>query len=388
MRKSELEQKIHEDEYRISKLEEKVVELQEEKRRFEEVIKSLSEEQEQTNVRVKSLSDELYDHIGKQVGQLVSYIDEYKAFNDERIHTFSDDIYQHVTNQNKMRDEALEIYKKEQKDELWMRTFGFDNMFAELQLSQIEMIAPGNREKLLALKDTHIGEKCFVIGNGPSLKAEDLDKLKEKGIFCLASKGIYNIFDETDWRPDIWGVSDLDYIKLKEDDINQLTGFPKLVCAQAYTQKGIQLKDVIYYPFIQAERTPRFFNRDIMKGIHFYGTITGKLINIAVYMGFTEIYLLGCDNTSPMKKDESGRMIIDTSKTTHFNENYFKGEKEIREAYKNVGDLQEAWKFITKSFVDIKYFCELIGINIYNATRGGELEVFSRINFEELIEKI
>lgn len=360
MRKAELEQKIHEDEYRISQLEEKVDKLQ----------------------------NELYYHVETQVKQLVNYIDEYKTFNDKKVQDLSDNIYLHVANQNKMRDEALETYKKEQKDDLWMRTFGFDNMIAELQLSQVEMIAPGNRGKLLALKDTHVGEKCFVIGNGPSLKAEDLDKLKEKGIFCLASKGIYNIFDETDWRPDIWGVSDLDYIKIKEDDINQLTGFPKLVCAQAYTQKGIQLKDAIYYPFIQAERTPRFFNQDIMRGIHFYGTITGKLINIAVYMGFSEIYLLGCDNTSPMKKDESGRMVIDTSKKMHFKENYYKGEKEIKEAYKNVGDLQEAWKFVAKSFVDIKYFCDSIGINIYNATRGGELEVFSRINFEELMEKI
>ena len=378
MRKSELEQKLHESEYRISKLEEKIAALQEKNVKSEK-------ELEKANTSVKVLSDTLYDHIANQVRQLVSYTDEYKTFNDDRFQTFSDEIYQHVANQVKMRDDRLEEYKAEQKDELWMRTFGFDNMMAELQLSQVEMLAPGNREKLLALKDTHVGEKCFVIGNGPSLKPEDLDKLKKKGIFCLASKGIYNIFEATDWRPDLWGVSDLDYIALKKDDINQLTGFPKLVCAQAYIQKGIQLKDVIYYPYIQAERTPRFFNSDIMRGIHFYGTITGKLINIAVYMGFKEIYLLGCDNSLPTKKDENGNSVLDDSKAMHFSKEYFKDKKEMQEAYQNVGNIEQAWDFITKSFIDIKYNCDMLNVQVYNATRGGKLEVFPRVTLEEVL---
>ena len=36
--------------------------------------------------------------------------------------------------------------------------------------------------QLLKYKNLHQGEKCFIIGNGPSLRAEDLQKLYENGI--------------------------------------------------------------------------------------------------------------------------------------------------------------------------------------------------------------
>ena len=120
--------------------------------------------------------------------------------------------------------EAYNIEKEEQRNDLWFTKFGFDNMISELQLNAVEQVVPGNRKRLEALKDTHMGEICFVIGNGPSLKARDLDKLKEKGIFCFASKGIYNIFEETQWRPDIWGVSDLDYIAIKKEKLKEIDG--------------------------------------------------------------------------------------------------------------------------------------------------------------------
>ena len=37
------------------------------------------------------------------------------------------------------------------------------------------------------------------------------------------------------------------------------------------------------------------------------------------------------------------------------------------------------------SFREAKRFCEKNGISIYNATRGGKLEVFNRISLDEVI---
>ena len=95
-------------------------------------------------------------------------------------------------------------YKKEASDYDWFSKFGYDRMISDLQMSCVENILPGNRERLAALKDTHKGESCFIIGNGPSLKAEDLELLKNNNIFCFASKRINLIYDKTSWRPDIW----------------------------------------------------------------------------------------------------------------------------------------------------------------------------------------
>lgn len=422
MKKSELEQNLMFAEKRILELGDRVAALAHENEELKNTNQELESKvdilNEEMSSRLKTLSDELYQHIENQNKQLSGYVDTLKQESDNKTSCLSDELYKYIENQNKqlsgyadmlkresdnnastlsnelyqhiskqygIRDNALEEYKKQLQDELWMRTFGFDNMISELQLNAIESVVPGNRTRLEALRDSHKGEKCFVIGNGPSLKAGDLDMLKKNNIFCFASKGIFNIFDETEWRPDVWGVSDLDYISIKKDDLNQLDGFIKLVCAQSVIHYGIQIKDAIYYPFIQAERSPKFFNKDVTRGVHFYGTITGKLINFAVYMGFTEIYLLGCDNSVPLKKNDKGKLIVDTSKESHFSDKYYADNKERELAYKNIDDIQKLLQYVTDSFKDIKYFCDLWNINIYNATRGGELEVFPRIDLEQVI---
>lgn len=285
-----------------------------------------------------------------------------------------------------IQQSEYELYKENHYNDLWRTKFGYDWMLSDLQMSLIEYLVPGNREKLLALKDSHKGEKCFVIGNGSSLKAEDLDKLKEHNIFSFGSKRINLIFDHTQWRPDIWGVSDLDYIQLYRDEISALHGFPKLVCVQSILKHDIFVEDAIYYPFIQMERTPRWFNADIMRGVHFWGTITCKLINIAVYMGFKEIYLLGVDNTFPIQKDEKGNYKYELKKMKHFSYEYHtKGEAE--EVMKNVGDMLKAMKYVEQSYRSVKWHCDKIDVNIVNATRGGELEVFPRVEFDKVFKE-
>ncbi|MCI0854684.1 MAG: hypothetical protein J4N91_09695, partial [Chloroflexi bacterium] len=46
----------------------------------------------------------------------------------------------------------------------------------------------------MAYRDRHRGERCFVIGNGPSLKQTDLSLLKEE--FTFGMNRIYMIFAE------------------------------------------------------------------------------------------------------------------------------------------------------------------------------------------------
>lgn len=384
MRKKELEENLLIAEKRILELEDRLTELSNENKKTQKDIKAKSE---QIVDKVKKLSDEIYAHIEIQSKQLSSYTDLLKQESDNRLSALSDELCNHIARQNSLRDTSLEEYKKQLNEEFWMRTFGFDNMISELQLNAVETVVPGNRAKLESLKDTHKGEKCFVIGNGPSLKAEDLDKLREQKIFCFASKGIYNIFEETKWRPDVWGVSDLDYIKVKKEELNHLNGFIKLVCSQAIIHYGIQIRNSIYYPFIQAERTPKFCNMDVSRGVHFYGTITGKLINFAMYMGFSEIYLLGCDHSFPTKQDENGNRVVDISKKMHFSENYFSDENEKAYVYRAIDDIDKSLKYVTDSFKDLKYFCDNYKIKVWNATRGGELEVFPRKKFDIVMQK-
>ena len=66
---------------------------------------------------------------------------------------------------------------------------------------------------ICALKDSHKGEKCFVIGNGPSLTAEDLNRLQDSGIPTFAMNRVFKFFPQTKWRPTYYISEDILILK-------------------------------------------------------------------------------------------------------------------------------------------------------------------------------
>ena len=63
-----------------------------------------------------------------------------------------------------------------------------------------------SRKYLRECKDIHKGKRAFIIGNGPSLTKEDLEMLTNEITF--ASNRIYKMFDDTEWRPKYFTISD------------------------------------------------------------------------------------------------------------------------------------------------------------------------------------
>ena len=98
------------------------------------------------------------------------------------------------------------------------------------------------------------------------------------------------------------------------------------------------------------------------------------MLELAIYMGFKEIYLLGLDHNFGIEVDMRGNKIINNDVVPHFK------EQQDRAVYPSN---KEA---LTKSYETFKKYGELHGIKIMNATRGGKLEVFERIDLEKLLE--
>ena len=92
------------------------------------------------------------------------------------------------------------------------------------------------------------------MSNGPSLKAEDLELLKNN-IFLLCFKRINLIYDKTSGDR-ISGLHPiLDYVETYLDEIKEMKGYTKLVlCAQVITRQMGIVDDAVYYPFVQMER--------------------------------------------------------------------------------------------------------------------------------------
>lgn len=113
------------------------------------------------------------------------------------------------------------------------------------------------------------------------------------------------------------------------------------------------------------------FSNDIVNGVSGGRTITYVMLQFAIYMGFKEVYLLGVD----FSWGEHGE-------NTHFCNDYVDPEYEQR-IKENVMHKNE----LIKNYECANRFAKEHGVKIYNATRGGYLEVFERINFESVFDK-
>ncbi len=234
-------------------------------------------------------------------------------------------------------------------------------------------------QKIKMLKNTHLGERCFIIGNGPSLRAEDLDRLI--GEYTFAANRIYEIFDKTKWRPTVYTVSDHNFLR---EEYEKPCGVPSEIKLISYVPeiKHIHTEDfgentirifAGYRKFIVNPGSDKsaFVQEDISRGFSNGYTVTFINIQTAIYMGFKEIYLLGVDFDYPVVFGENGK-----KKREHEGPAYFNG--------KSYGTSVLMYEPVKHAYFVSRVYCEQHGITIRNATRGGKLEVFERVDFDGL----
>lgn len=237
----------------------------------------------------------------------------------------------------------------------WFRSMGF---------------ASSKYKKIKKLKNVHSGEKCFIICTGPSLTIHDLELLK--GQYTFAMNSIVLLYEKTDFRPTFYGcIDEKVWLKLR-NTIKQYDTPTRLMFVSNRQTRHDKLRKHWYeIPVNVAYHTyDRYFrgkfwckmSDDAYRGVYDMYSVTQFLIQIAIYMGFKEIYLLGADcnfpKNGPIHFKDYG--VADTTIDTA-------GERNIC-GYKK-----------------IKEYCDSYDVKVYNATRGGALEVFDRIELEDAL---
>lgn len=240
-----------------------------------------------------------------------------------------------------------------------------------------------NDRLLLSLKNKHKGQRAFIIGTGPSLKLEDLEKLKDEITFSCNK--IYLSFDQIDWRPTYYFVEDGLLLKQNYRNVNKLTGFKKFIPWDINLYKNIT--NVHFYNMNRENldwknpysKKPEF-GLNPLKGFYWGSTVTYSMIQMACYMGIKEIYLLGIDfDYNVPKENETGDIAFKgaTYNKNHFHSNYYK-----KEEMSHPPNLHRQ----KKSYLSAKEKINKLGGKIFNATRGGKLEVFPRVDFDSLFK--
>ena len=225
--------------------------------------------------------------------------------------------------------------------------------------------------QLKSLKDKYVGKRCFITCTGPSLTIGDLEKLKDEYVFGMNS--ICLIHDKTAWKPDFFGIQDIKVFDRVKDSLLS-TNNGMVFAPYEYRQLRNTPKDWVYfhisgsYHLYDRRYKDRFwvnYSDDCYVTVYDGFSITYSLIQIAIYMGFDEIYLIGADCNY-------------LGNSQHFIEhgNLETAQSAVTAGYRNIVMYRKA-----------KEYADAHNIKIVNVTRGGMLEVFPRMTLEDVLAR-
>ncbi|MCW5724826.1 MAG: glycosyltransferase [Maricaulaceae bacterium] len=255
--------------------------------------------------------------------------------------------------------------------------------------------APTNLERF---KGVHHGQRCFIMGNGPSLRKTNLDLLKGETVFACNS--VFLLFDKINWRPAYYTCVDSRVLLDRAAEICAMLEAEPSITAFFPAEIHEHTGDRRRYPtrtIIPTDRN-RFYFREVfgtlkaLPGSMFSTdindhviqphTVAITMLQIAAYMGFSEIYLIGCDTRysvpgTAQAEDDAGLALASTrdDDPNHFDPAYFcRGRKWHAP---NTTLMIENYKLARQAL-------EARGIKVFNATASGDLEVFDWVEFRSL----
>ena len=278
-----------------------------------------------------------------------------------------------------MNKELLLRISHRLRDNVVVRTLAFPYFIIRKRLEVARFQKTPDSAFILSYKGKYAGKRCFIIGNGPSLCAEDLDKLKDE--ICFGCNRVYNIYPKTEWHPTFYMCLDPECIKDEFENIKVLKGSTKFIRIPG-PGFPISERDKLHtflvsdqYIINRSKHMKTDISTQCERTFSSSTTVTCVEIEFAIYMGFTEIYLLGVDHNYPIQIDSSGNTVVNNAVVSHFAGG---GSKESSLHYIYIDAATQCYQ-VYRDYADAH------GISIFNATRGGKLEVYKRADLDEVL---
>lgn len=222
--------------------------------------------------------------------------------------------------------------------------------------------------RLEALRDLHRGKRCFIIGNGPSLKQTDLTRLKDE--YTLGQNRIYLAFPDIGFSTSYYlSVNDL-VIEQCAQDIQSLQ-IPRFVSWRA--RRWLKPQDNLY--FIHTTYTGEKFATDIRQRVWEGGTVTYTSLQVAYFLGFSQVILVGVDHNYVTQGKPNATVVSEGDDPNHFHPNYF--GKGFRWQLPDLIQWEEAYRLARRTY-------EADGRSVVDATVEGKLQVFPKVDYQSL----
>lgn len=224
------------------------------------------------------------------------------------------------------------------------------------------------RRRLKEYRDINKGKRCFIIGNGPSLKETDLSKLKNE--FTIGMNRIYLMFSELGFQTSYYlSVNDL-VIEQCAADIRALK-MPRFISWRS--RQWLRPQEDLF--FLYTTYTGPGFNPDATGRLWEGGTVTYVALQLAFFLGFSQAVLIGVDHNYTTKGKPNTTVVSEGDDPNHFSPAYF--GKGFRWQLPDLDNWEDAYRLARSSY-------EKAGRQVLDATIGGKLTVFEKADYDSL----
>jgi hypothetical protein len=228
-----------------------------------------------------------------------------------------------------------------------------------------------NKKGLKNFQNYHQGQRCFIMGNGPSLAKMDLSHLSNEITFGL--NRIYLLFDKISFKPTYYVCINELILEQFVDEIKMLY-MPKFL--NWNRRSFFKNADTNTFFIKQAFGIRDYFEKSPLKPLPGGSTVTYTALQIAFYMGFSKVILIGVDHNFT-EKGTPNSIVVRTSEQdqSHFDLNYF--PKGVQWQLPDLYHSEISYELARKAFLNE-------GRQILDATVNGRCRVFEKVDYHSL----
>jgi hypothetical protein len=222
--------------------------------------------------------------------------------------------------------------------------------------------------RLGEFKDVHRNQRCFIIGNGPSLKQTELSLLRNEYTFGM--NRIYLMFPELGFNTTYYLSVNSLVIEQCAKEIHSLT-MPRFISWRSHNLIRPD-EDLVY---LHTTYTGPRFARDARGRLWEGATVTYVALQLAFHMGFKQIILIGVDHNFITQGKPNTTIVSQGDDPDHFHTDYF--GKGFRWQLPDLETSERGYRMAKGAY------CKA-GREVLDATVGGRLTVFPKVNFNSL----
>ncbi len=222
--------------------------------------------------------------------------------------------------------------------------------------------------RLGELKDIHRGQRCFIIGNGPSLKKTDLKLLKDEMTFGM--NRIYLGFPEMGFETTYFLTINSLVVEQCAEDIRALR-MPRFISWRSRKYLGTA-PDINY--LFTTYTLPKFSD-DVRGRVWEGGTVTNVALQLAFHMGFDTAILIGVDHSYSAQGKPNTTVVSQGEDRDHFHSGYF--GMGFRWQLPDLETSELGYKMVRQAY-------EAAGRQVLDATVGGKLTIFTKVDYLSL----